>query len=146
MGSSGDPGARQALLASCRPPFTVLKHGGHASVLLSLTTSDRHVLSSGLQSRGVPSPGAMLSALEFSSRGLQHIQRNALLLETSVSRGNLNEALRPEALPSSFRAAGPSGGAGAASTLGLTVQGSAPQKRHCFEGGPCEDIMHFPPP
>ena len=145
MGSPGDPGARRALLASCRPPFTVLKHGGHASVLLALTTSDRRVLSSSSQSRGVPSPGAMLSALEFSSRVLQHVHRNALLLETSVSRGNLNEALKPEALPS-FRAAGPSGGVGAASTLGLTVQGSAPQERHCFEGGPCEDIMHVPPP
>lgn len=132
MGSSGNPGARRALLASRRPPFTVLvKHGGHASVLLSLTTSQTCPLQRS-QSRGVPSPGAMLSALEFSSRGLQHVHRNALLLETSVSRGNLNEALKPEALPS-FRAAGPSGGAGAALMLGLCT-GLGPAGTSLFRG------------
>lgn len=145
MGSSGDPGARWALLASRRPPFTVLKHGGQGlCAVITDNITDRRVLSSGLQSRGVPSPGAMLSALEFSSRGLQHVHWNALLLETSVSRGNRNEALKPEALPP-FRAARPSGGVGAASTLSLSVEGSTLQERHCFEGGPCEDILHVPP-
>ena len=41
----------------------------------------------------------MLSALEFLSRGLQHVYQNALLLEAGVSQGNLDEALKPEALP-----------------------------------------------
>lgn len=40
VGAQGDPGAHRVLVASCHPPFTVLlKHGGHTSVLLSLTTS-----------------------------------------------------------------------------------------------------------
>lgn len=87
----------------------------------------------------------MLSALEFSSRGLQHVYQNALLLEARVSQGNLDEALKPEALPCPSGELGCQVGAGAASTLGLHAQGSALQERHCFEGGPREDMMHVPP-
>ena len=87
----------------------------------------------------------MLSALEFLSRGLQHVYQNALLLEAGVSQGNLDEALKPEALPCPSGQLGRQVGAGAASILSLRAQGLALQERHCFERGPREDMMHVPP-